>query len=999
MKQRWTEEELERFWTLHPEELKLLQNKLGKTRFNFALMLKYFQIFCRFPNNQEIIPQSIVFHVAKQIGITETNFIKDSSFSSSVAKSHRQQIRDFLGFKLSKESDVPLFINWLIEKVLPDGKDSVSFLQEKSYAYFQEVKVEPFSPMKIERYIRSALTTFEKNLFLKLFESLDKNHKKSLLGLVTTQDKQSSEAYYLRHLKEDAGNVSLESILEEVKKINCILEIGLPASLFKVIPHRVLEKYKTRIMSERPGEIRDHKDPIKYATLAIFCYVREREIVDNLVDLLIQVIHKIGKRSENKVNKKIVAELKKVYGKQAILVDLARVTIDNPDGIIKEVVYPVVKAETLQEILKESQLVKGYKEQVYTLMRSSYGSHYRKMLFPILETISFQSNNAIHQPVLEALKILKKYLKSTAIYYPVKQQIPIKGVVKLGWQEMIIEKIEKTGKSSKGGQRERVNRINYEIAVLKALREGLRCKEIWVDGANKYRNPDEDLPADFDENRDEHYLALNKPKEAEEFISKLQQEMKDALSIFNNELPKNTKVKILGKKGGYIKLTPLDEQAAPPNLEAIKKQVFERWQTIGLLDILKETNFRTRFTSIFSSTASREYLDPDELTKRLLLCVFAYGTNTGLKRISASNPEITYEELRHIRRRYLTKTNLRAGIAEVINAILREREEKYFGEVTTSIASDSKKFGVWDQNLLTEYHVRYGGRGIVIYWHIDRKSVLIFSQLKSCSSSEVSSMIEGVLRHCTDMDIQKGYVDSHGQSAVGFAFSYMLGFDLLPRIKAIHKEKLYRPESGKPDDYQNLLNILTRPIRWDLILDQYDQIVRFTTALRLGTADAESILRRFTSNNAQHPVYQALMELGKAVKTIFLCRYLHSEELRREIQEGLNVVESSNSVNDFIFYGKAREISTNRREDQEIAMLCLHLLQNSLVYINTLMLQSVLSHHQWGGKITKEDKRAITALFYEHINPYGLILIDLKQRIPFDKFEVANDDQRIANAA
>jgi TnpA family transposase len=259
-------------------------------------------------------------------------------------------------------------------------------------------------------------------------------------------------------------------------------------------------------------------------------------------------------------------------------------------------------------------------------------------------------------------------------------------------------------------------------------------------------------------------------------------------------------------------------------------------------------------------------------------------------------------------------------------------------------------------------------------------------------------MIEGVLRHCTDMEIQKGYVDSHGQSAVGFAFSYMLRFDLLPRIKAIHKEKLYRPETGKPEDYPYLQNILTRPIRWDIILEQYDQIVKFATALCLGTADAESILRRFTSNNAQHPVYQVLMELGKAVKTIFLCRYLNSEELRREIQEGLNVVESSNSVNDFIFYGKAREISTNRREDQELSMLCLHLLQNSLVYINTLMLQSVLSHPQWEGKLEKEDKRAITALFYEHVNPYGLILIDLNQRIPIDKFEAAND-QRIANAA
>lgn len=384
-------------------------------------------------------------------------------------------------------------------------------------------------------------------------------------------------------------------------------------------------------------------------------------------------------RSENKVNKRIIAESKKVDGKQAILLDLARVVVTYPDGIIKEVVYPVVKEATLQDIIKESQLTKGYKEQVYTHMRASYSNHYRRMLSPILETITFQSNNSIHQPVLKALKILKKYLDSTAIYYPLNQRIPIKGVIKPSWHEIIVEKLDKSVKGSKNVPKERVNRINYEIAVLKALRDGLRCKEIWVEGANKYRNPDEDLPANFDENRDDHYLALNKPKEAEEFTSKLQQEMRDALTMFNDGLPKNTKVKILAKKGGYISLTPLDEQEAPPNLEAIKKQVFEKWQTIGLLDVLKEANFRTGFTSVFVSTASREYLDPDQLTKRLLLCMFAYGTNTGLKRISASNPEITYEELRHIRRRYLTKTNLRAGIAEVINAILREREEKYFG--------------------------------------------------------------------------------------------------------------------------------------------------------------------------------------------------------------------------------------------------------------------------------------------------------------------------------
>ena len=87
--------------------------------------------------------------------------------------------------------------------------------------------------------------------------------------------------------------------------------------------------------------------------------------------------------------------------------------------------------------------------------------------------------------------------------------------------------------------------------------------------------------------------------------------------------------------------------------------------------------------------------------------------------------------------------------------------------------------------------------------------------------------------------------------------------------------------------------------------------------------DAERILRRFTRSNIQHPAYKAFAELGKVIKTIFLCRYLGSEELRREIHEGLNVVESWSSTNGFIFYGKRGEISTNRKENQEMGLLCL----------------------------------------------------------------------------
>lgn len=208
----------------------------------------------------------------------------------------------------------------------------------------------------------------------------------------------------------------------------------------------------------------------------------------------------------------------------------------------------------------------------------------------------------------------------------------------------------------------------------------------------------------------------------------------------------------------------------------------------------------------------------------------------------------------------------------------------------------------------------------------------------------------------------------------------------MPRLKAIHKQKLYRPDTGISDAFHNLQPILTRPINWDLIRQQYDQMIKYATALRLGTAETEAILKRFTRNNLKHPTYLALCELGKAIKTIFLCEYLDSEEFRIEINAGLNVVENWNSDNSFIFYGKGGEICTNRLEDQEISVLCLHLLQNCLVYINTLMIQQILSQNQWYDMMTPKDFRALTPLIYTHVNPYGNFDLDMAQRIPIDSY-------------
>lgn len=775
--------------------------------------------------------------------------------------------------------------------------------------------------------------------------------------------------------------MSLEHTLDEIAKLERIEQLGLPATLFAQASPRLLQEYRQRIVIEEVHEIRRHPDVLRWTGLSASCWLRRQEIIDTLVDLLIDMAHHLSTKAERRVEQAFVRDIKKVSGKTNLLFRLAEAVIDQPDGVVRAVVFPVVPEQTLRDLVKEYKATgTTYQQKVQKLMRSSYSKHYRRMIPAILKHLEFCSNNEVHRPVVHALALLKKYVDvpSTQVHFAPTEDIPLDEVVPGAWRSAVVKQDAKN-------KTEHVNRINYELCVLLTLRNKVRTKEVYLKHANRFRNPDDDLPKDFETKRQGYYEALHQPQDAEAFIQQVQREMTAALETLNRDLPTNPKVQLLPKKGGWISLSPLEPQPEPPNLSSLKTALFRRWSVIDLLDMLKETNFRTHFTDLFPSPTPREHLDPATLQKRLLLCLYGLGTNIGLKRVSAGDHGISYRELVYTKQRFMTPEHLRAAIRAVANATFQARLPHIWGEATTACASDSKKFGAFDQNLLTEWHVRYRGPGVLIYWHVERKAMCIFSQLKSCSSSEVAAMIEGVLRHCTEMAVDRNYVDTHGQSEVAFAMCSLLGFRLLPRLKGIHRQKLSLVEAGDAEKYPNLQLILRRSINWDLIQQQYDEMIKVATGLRLGTAETETILRRFTRNGVQHPTYKALLELGRAYKTIFLCEYLSSEALRREIHEGLNVVENWNSATNFILYGRHGEFNTNRREGQELTMLSLHLLQISLVYIQTLLLQQLLADPAWMNKMTKEDLRALTPLIYSNVNPYGTIRLDMTERLEIEK--------------
>jgi len=262
----------------------------------------------------------------------------------------------------------------------------------------------------------------------------------------------------LHELRADPGPASIETLEEELAKLSLLRELRLPPGLFDGLAPRIVESYRRRVAVEEIFELKRHPEPLRLTLLPAFCHLRTRELIDTLSDLLIDMVHRVAHRAEVWVERELIADFKRVSGKNSLLFQIAEASLNHPDSAVKDVVYPIASEATLRDLVKEFKATgPAYRQQLHTVMRSAYRSHYRAMLIRLLGTLEFRSGNEMHRPVLDALAIVKKYASSRVQMYPPDEFVPTAGIVRGPWQETVIER------DSDGT--ERVNRLAYLISL------------------------------------------------------------------------------------------------------------------------------------------------------------------------------------------------------------------------------------------------------------------------------------------------------------------------------------------------------------------------------------------------------------------------------------------------------------------------------------------------------------------------------------------------------
>ncbi len=279
----------------------------------------------------------------------------------------------------------------------------------------------------------------------------------------------------------------------------------------------------------------------------------------------------------------------------------------------------------------------------------------------------------------------------------------------------------------------------------------------------------------------------------------------------------------------------------------------------------------------------------------LLSAILADGINLGLTKMADACPGLSFDRLAWVSDWHIRDETYQRALAEVINAHHRLPFSALWGDGTTS-SSDGQRYQAGGHRSSTEQvNARYGREpGVTFYTHISDQYGPFHTKVINSTVRDATHMLDGLLYHEAELDIQEHYSDMQGYTGQVFAMTHLLGFRFAPRIRDLGDKRLYTIE--KPTCYPELAPLIGGAIKIRQIASHWDDILRLASSIREGTVTASLILSKLASYPRQNGLAWALRELGRYEKMLFTLEWLQDPELRRRVKVGLNKGEARNAL-------------------------------------------------------------------------------------------------------
>jgi len=425
------------------------------------------------------------------------------------------------------------------------------------------------------------------------------------------------------------------------------------------------------------------------------------------------------------------------------------------------------------------------------------------------------------------------------------------------------------------------------------------------------------------------------------------------------------------KNKAYSVATPKQEEINSDPL----KPFFPEQNYVPLTEILATVHQHSGFLTEFQHWQQRHIRNnaPDKL---LYAGIMGLGCSIGTRKMARISPTIKENALQHAVNWYFSLENAQAANSAIVKFMDQMDLPNIYrkSQDVLHTASDGQKFEVRSESLNANYSFKYFGKGqgVSAYTFIDERNLLWHSLVFSASERESAYVVDGLMRN----DVIKSDVhstDTHGYSEAIFATTHMLGFSYAPRIKNLKKQKLYIFKSQQYADKSEWYIKPNNYVNTDLIIQNWDDILRLITTIKLKETSASDIFRRFNSYSKQNVLYKALKAFGQIIKSLFILRYLDDVQLRQDIEKQLNKVELANRFTRAIAVGNPREFMHVEKEEQEIAESCNRLIKNAIICWNYLYLSQKLAaaENDNNRRLLRSAISTHSPMSWAHINLLG----------------------------